>query len=303
VSAILTRGLTKHFGDARAVEELDLDVAEGEIFGFLGPNGAGKSTTIRLLVDLIRPTAGTASILGLDCRDDALAVHARIGFVAGDVALHDQLTGREHLRWLASLRGLRCDREIEALAARFRAELDRPIRALSKGNRQKVALIQAFAHRPEVVILDEPTTGLDPLMQEAFAELAREVAADGRTVFLSSHSLDEVQRLADRVGIIRAGRLVAVESVEALERSAVRHVAVRFAEPVPETVAFDDMAGVADAALDTARRSLRCTVRGDMGTFVATVGRLGVLDLVAEPADLDEIFLDYYRGSDPPAPS
>ena len=209
-AAIATHGLTKRYrADVAALDGLELEVGRGEVFGFLGPNGAGKSTTIRLLLDLIRPTAGTASLLGLDTRRDGVQARRRVGYLPGDLRLADRLTGREQLDSLARLRGTTRPELRDTLVERFGVTLDRPIRELSKGNRQKLGVVQAFMHRPELLILDEPTSGLDPLLQEEFRLLLRETAADGRTVFLSSHSLDEVQHAADRLALIRDGRLSA----------------------------------------------------------------------------------------------
>ena len=231
--AIETRGLSKTYPNGvRALVDLDLRVERGEIFGYLGPNGAGKSTTIRLLLDLIRPTAGRAEILGLDTRADSVGARRSVGYLPGDLRLNDRLSGREQLDSLARLRGGADAATRDRLVERFQCILDRPIRELSKGNRQKLGIVQAFMHRPEVLILDEPTGGLDPLNQGEFRELVRETADDGRTVFLSSHSLDEVQHTADRVGVIRSGHLVDVDSVESLRERSPRHVTIRFGERI-----------------------------------------------------------------------
>jgi ABC-2 type transport system ATP-binding protein len=292
--AIETTGLSKTYGNAvHALVDLDLRVERGEVFGYLGPNGAGKSTTIRLLLDLIHPTAGRASIFGLDTRGDGVATRRRVGYLPGDLRLTDRLTARELLESLASLRGT-VDPELrDAICERFDVVLDRPIRQLSKGNRQKVGLVQAFMHRPDLVVLDEPTSGLDPLLQSEVRTLLRETAADGRSVFLSSHSLDEVQHTADRVGIIRSGRLVDVDAVESLRERSLRHVRITFAEPVDrsELAALD---GVRIASVDgpVVRLSAPETA---MDALVKAVARHRVVDLVSEPADLEEIFLELYR--------
>ncbi len=231
--AIEAAGLSKTYGSGvRALAGIDLRVERGEVFGFLGPNGAGKSTTIRLLLDLIRPTEGRAAVLGFDTRRDSVEVRRHVGYVPGDLRLYDRLTPKENLESLARLRGDGDPSLLPTLIERFDLPLDRPIRELSRGNRQKVGIVQAFMHRPEVLILDEPTSGLDPLLQGEFRELVRETAQEGRTVFLSSHTLDEVQQVADRVGIIRAGRLIDVDQVAALRARSIRHVTLVFAEPV-----------------------------------------------------------------------
>ncbi len=263
--AIETTGLSKTYGgDVRALVGVDLRVEQGEVFGFLGPNGAGKSTLIRILLDLLRPTAGRASLLGVDSRAAGGAARKAVGYLPGDLRLWPRSTGHAQLASLAALRGGDHEREIAALADRLGAQLDRPVRDLSKGNRQKIGLIQAFMHRPSLAVLDEPTSGLDPLVQESFRALARETAADGRTVFLSSHSLDEVQHVATRIGIIRAGRLVAVEAVETLLARSVRHMRLTFAAAV-DSAEFAGLPGVQSAE----RR------RRDRPALGARVGRRG----------------------------
>jgi ABC-2 type transport system ATP-binding protein len=290
--AIETTGLSKTYGgDVRALVDVDLRVERGEVFGFLGPNGAGKSTLIRILLDLIRPTGGSASLLGEDARAGG-AARRSVGYLPGDLRLWPRDTGRAQLASLSALRGGGHDGEIAALAERLGAQLDRPVRDLSKGNRQKIGLIQAFMHRPGLAILDEPTSGLDPLVQETFRSLVREAAADGRSVFLSSHSLDEVQHVATRVGIIRAGRLVAVEAVETLLARSVRHMRLTFGAPV-NAGGFAGLPGVRAAEGDGA--TVRLSVRGSADAVVKHAARHEVLDIVSEPADLEEIFLSYYQ--------
>ena len=208
--------LTKRYGSERGVTDLDFEVRGGEVFGFLGPNGAGKTTTIRLLLDLIRPTSGRVEVFGLDPRRDGLAVRRRLGYVPGDLRLYDRLTGLELLRYFANLRGTGDTGDAATLAADLELDLERPLKELSKGNRQKAGLVQALMHQPDLLVLDEPTSGLDPLGQQVVHELLRRAAGEGRTVFLSSHVLSEVQRIADRVAIVREGRIELVEEVERL---------------------------------------------------------------------------------------
>jgi ABC-2 type transport system ATP-binding protein len=292
--AIETRGLSKTYPNGvRALVDLDLRVERGEIFGYLGPNGAGKSTTIRLLLDLIRPTAGRAAIAGLDTRARAVDARQRVGYLPGDLRLSDRLSGRVQLDSLGRLRGGVDHPTRDALVERFGCVLDRPIRELSKGNRQKLGIVQAFMHRPEVLILDEPTGGLDPLNQGEFRKLIRETADDGRTVFLSSHSLDEVQHTADRVGVIRAGRLVDVDSVESLRERSPRHVTIRFGERV-DPAAFEALSGVQVLESDH-DVVLLAAPEPAMDGIVKTAARHRVVDFVSEPADLEEIFLALYR--------
>jgi ABC-2 type transport system ATP-binding protein len=291
-AAIRTEALTKFYGSRPALVDLDLEVNRGEVFGYLGPNGAGKTTTIRLLLDLIRPTSGRAEVLGLDPRAHSVALHRAVGYLAGDIALYERLTGREHLTYLGNLRGGIDPRTITALAERFDLDLSRPIRELSKGNRQKVGLIQAFMHRPELAILDEPTSGLDPLIQQEFHRLLREVKADGGTVLLSSHVLSEVERISDRVAILRAGRLVTAGTVAAIKAQARRRLEVQFGEPVVPAE-FASLPGVRGVQGEDG--TIQFDVEGSVDALVKALARHTVTSIVSHEPDLEEIFLDYYR--------
>ncbi|MGH2717164.1 MAG: ABC transporter ATP-binding protein [Actinomycetota bacterium] len=294
--AIETEGLTKFFGENRGVEDLSLRVERGEVFGFLGPNGAGKTTTIRLLLDLAHPSRGSARVLGLDSHAGSVNVHRSTGYLPGDLQLFDRLTGAEHIRWFSRARqagGSATDPALASkLVARFGAITDRPVRELSKGNRQKVGLVLALAHRPELAILDEPTSGLDPLVQDEFDHLVREIAAEGRTVFLSSHDLDEVQRVADRVAIIRAGRLVVVDSVEALRRGAPSSIQLRLARPA-DIGPLSSLPGVTHVVADGAALSLQVT--GELAPVLHAIADLDPMDVTARRANLEELFLRYYQ--------
>lgn len=290
--AIETIGLTKHYGSRRALEGLDLVVKRGEVFGLLGPNGAGKTTTIRLLLGLIRPTRGEARVVGMDVRRDGLAVRRLVGYLPGDLRLPERPTARRFLAFLARLRGGVEWRAVTAIAERLSLDLGRRIGELSTGNRQKVGLVAAFMHDPEVLVLDEPTSGLDPLRRHAVLELIAERRAAGRTVLICSHDLDQVERIADRVGMIRAGRLLATEAISELKRRALRRVEVRFAEPVPDLGLLRDVPGV--RVLRASDDSARVEVRGSMGPLIAALARLPVESLTSEAADLEEIFLSYY---------
>jgi ABC-2 type transport system ATP-binding protein len=298
-AVISAERLTKTYGQARGVVDLDLEVLQGEVFGFLGPNGAGKTTTIRLALDLIRPTAGSVRLFGLEARRASVAAHARVGYLPGDFRFYERVTARELLRYFGSLRGLKDVGDAPALAQRFELELDRPIRELSKGNRQKVGLVQAFMHRPELVILDEPTAGLDPLVQREFRRLVLETKADGRTVFLSSHVLSEVQHVADRVGLIRDGRLLVVEAVETLRQRAAVRVEVAFASP-PEPSAFDGVPNVRELARHG--NTVLFALHGEADPLVKALARHRVLGLDSHEADLEDVFLSLYgeEGADAP---
>ena len=291
--AIVTRGLSKRYGSNRGIEDVDLTVQPGEVFGFLGPNGAGKTTTIRLLLDLIRPTSGTAEVLGRDAWRDSVEVRRRVGYLPAELALYDGLTGQQVVRYLANLRG-DVDRDrVRALAERFGADLSRPVRELSTGNKRKVAIVQAFMHDPELLILDEPTSGLDPLVQAEFQRLLREVSDAGATVFLSSHTLDEVDRVADRVGIMREGRLVVVEDLAVLKRIAVRRIELEFADPVGRDL-FDGVDGVREVTVED--RVARLAVEGGLDALIKAAATQRVVDLRSPDVDLEEVFLGYYRG-------
>ncbi|MGI9647874.1 MAG: ABC transporter ATP-binding protein [Acidimicrobiia bacterium] len=294
--AIQTEGLTKHYGETRALVNLDLQIQTGEIFGFLGPNGAGKTTAIRTILDEIRPTAGRASILGMDTHQSSVEIRRHIGYVPGDLAMYPNLTGRDTLTYFANLRGGVDWDFVDQLADRLDADLDKKVGDLSSGNRQKVGLIQAFMNRPAVLIMDEPSSGLDPLVQREFQAMMGEVAAEGRTVFLSSHTLSEVQRAADRVGIIRHGRLIAVEAVAGLRSKAIRKVDLFFDDPVDGAV-FAPLPGVREVAVSDHHVTL--SFDGQMETLLKVVtDRYHLLDITTHEADLEEIFLTYYRDED-----
>jgi ABC-2 type transport system ATP-binding protein len=291
-AVIETDRLCKRYGDARGIEDLTLTVERGEVFGFLGPNGAGKTTTIRTLLDLLHPTSGSARVFGLDSRRDSRAIRARLGNLPGEFAYDERMTGRELLALFATLRGVESLDRADALAERFEANLDRPLRALSRGNRQKIGLIQALFHDPKLLVLDEPTTGLDPLMQEEFLAVVVEHRERGGTVFLSSHDLDEVERVCDRVGIIREGRLVDVEPVSALTRRSYRIVTVEFAEPV-DPAEFERLPGVSELSVDGTRATFKAAA-GALDPVVKALARHPVRDLELAHPSLEEIFLTYY---------
>ncbi len=295
-SVIATEGLSKDFGAGRGLFDLDLEVRPGEVFGFLGPNGAGKSTTMRLLLDLIKPTSGTARILGLDTRAASLEIRARIGFLPGDLAMYPKLTGRAVLDYLAHLRGGVRAGMRDSLAERFGADLDRPIRQLSTGNRQKLGLIQAFMHEPELLILDEPIAGLDPLVQRSFHTLLAEVSAQGRTVFLSSHTLSEVERVTDRLAILRQGRLVVVDSLENLRRVAIQRLEIEFGTPV-DPGAFRRLPGVTEVHADGP--TMIIGFQGAADAVVKAAAAHEVRAIRPREDDLEDIFLRYYQAERP----
>ncbi|MCP4306512.1 MAG: ABC transporter ATP-binding protein [bacterium] len=291
--AIHAEALTKHYGDFPALVDLNLDVKVGEIFGFLGPNGAGKTTMIRTILDEIRPTSGSATIAGLDTHKHTVEIRNHIGYVPGDLALYPNLTGRDTLTYFANLRDGVDWTYVDSLADRLDADLTKKVGDLSSGNRQKVGLIQAFMNKPDVLIMDEPSSGLDPLVQREFQTMMREVASDGRTVFLSSHTLSEVQRVADRVGIIRHGKLIAVEDVAELRSKAIRTVNLYFDETVDGSV-FEPLPGVREIKVEN--HHVTMSFDGQMETLLKVAAeRYSLVDIATHEADLEEIFLTYYE--------
>jgi len=290
-SAIRTEGLSKSYGETLALDRLDLVVRAGEVYGYLGPNGAGKTTTIRLLLGLLRPSAGRAELLGIDAWKDSVAAHRVIAYVAAEPYLWPSLTGMETLEFLARVRG-GVDRAYrETLIDRFQLDTDKKVRALSHGNRQKVQLIAAFASRAELLILDEPTGGLDPLMEMAFRETVNEAKERGQTVFLSSHILSEVEALCDRVGILRAGRLVDQGTLGELRHLSAQTVEVTFDGQVPEPPVLPGVEVERAGA-----NALRFEVTGSVGPLIAALAEYPVVSLESRAPSLEEIFLHHYEG-------
>ncbi len=298
---IVTRGLTKEYGHrplsrsrgalVRALDDLSVEVREGEIFGFLGPNGAGKSTSIRLLLGYLRPTKGSATIFGLDVASEGLEIRRRVGYLPGGIALYDTLTGEAQLDYLAGLYGRGSPRRATLLERLelSAATLRRPVRDYSRGMRQKIGIVQALQHDPELAILDEPTEGLDPLMQRAFYEILDELHREGRTIFFSSHVLSEVERVCNRVAIIRHGRLVALEDVDSLLAHRKRHVELRVRGPIPTLEGVPGISGL------QARDGLvTFQLEGDVAGFLRVIQGSDVADLIIEPAHLEEAFLEFY---------
>ena len=297
---IRTEQLTKSYGSQRGIIEVDLEVNQGEVFGFLGPNGAGKTTTIRTLLDLIRPTSGKAFVFGIESSSDPVAIHRRVGYIPGEFTLYDRLTGGQTIQYFANLRGGVDKAYQESLIERFDIDPKRRYKELSKGNKQKIGLVVALQHRPELLILDEPTSGLDPLVQQSFYQLIREARHEGRTVFLSSHILSEVERTADRVAIIREGRLVKVDSVEGLRDLAHHQVELRFAGSAPMAV-FDTLPGVSEVTAE--EHVLRMRVSGPITPVVRAAAQYELLDFVSREPTLEETFLAQYGHGDGASPA
>ena len=290
-ATIRTEKLTKSYGPHRGIIDVDLEVNPGEVFGFLGPNGAGKTTTIRTFLDLIRPTSGRALVFGIESSVDPVEIHRRVGYIPGEFALYDRLSGGQTMDYFANLRG-GVDRAYQAtLIERLDLDPSRRFKEYSKGNKQKVGLVIALQHRPELLVLDEPTSGLDPLVQQTFFTVLREAVAGGATVFLSSHILSEVEKACDRVAIIREGRLVQVGTVESLRDLAHHQVELRFAGAVP-AAEFEALPGVSDVVLDD--HVLRMRVSGAITPVVQAAARHELLDFVSREPSLEETFLAQY---------
>jgi ABC-2 type transport system ATP-binding protein len=288
---IRTEKLTKAYGSHRGIIDIDLEVTEGEAFGFLGPNGAGKTTTIRTLLDHIRPTSGRATLFGIETTVDPVGIHRRIGYLPGEFALYDKLTGGQTIEYFANLRGGVDATYQKQLLQRLDLDPSRKFKEYSKGNKQKVGLVVALQHRPDLLMLDEPTSGLDPLVQQTFYELIREAKAEGRTIFLSSHILSEVEKTCDRVAIIRDGRLVKVDRTEALRDLAHHEVELRFAGD-PPMGAFAVLPGVSDVTADG--NVLKMRVSGSITPVVREAANYELLDFVSREPSLEETFLAEY---------
>jgi ABC-2 type transport system ATP-binding protein len=290
-AVIKTERLTKAYGEHRGIIDLDLEVAEGEIFGFLGPNGAGKTTTMRVLLDLIRPTSGRAEVFGIETTADPVAIHRRVGYLPGEFDLYDRLTGAQTIEYFGNLRGGIDRAYVSRLIDMLDLDTSRRFREYSKGNKQKVGLVVALQHKPDLLILDEPTSGLDPLVQQTFFGLVREAREEGRTVFLSSHIIAEVDRTCDRVAIIREGRLVQVDSIEAIRTLAFHHVELTFEGPVAPAI-FEGLPGVSDVVVDGHIVTMR--VSGPIGAVVQAAAAHGIVDVVSREPNLEDVFLAQY---------
>jgi len=288
---IETQDLTFYYGKQRGIKDVNLTVEKGEAFGFLGPNGSGKTTTQRLLLDVIRPTSGRATIFGMDCRKQGVELRRRVGYLPGELALYKDMKAEQFFRMYEYLRGAKDSKGYwRELAGRLDLDVSRRIGNFSRGNKQKVGVVSAFMNRPDLLILDEPTGGLDPLVQQTVMDMVREVKADGRTVFFSSHILSEVQAVCDRVGIIRTGQLVATQRVEELFASRLNRLTLIFSE-LPPGGTFD-MEGV--TVLDQSGQSITLEVRENLPKILAAAAQYNILDIETHNVSLEEIFLDFY---------
>jgi beta-exotoxin I transport system ATP-binding protein len=292
--AIYTQGLQKSYGNVRALRGVDLEVGQGEIFGFLGPNGAGKTTTIRCMLDLIRPNGGRMRVLGIDPQADPVAVRARVGYLPGELHFDENMSVESALRYLNSLRAGKADLTyIRHICEHIDLSLKMAIKNLSKGNKQKVGVVQALMHRPELLLLDEPTFGLDPLVQQEVLKLVKEARQEGATVFFSSHILSEVQEIADRVGIIRKGVVVEVAETASLINRSLHRARIRFKQPV-DGDCLNNIPGIKVLSLDNGQ-AMTLQIEGEMDKLIKALAAYPVLDFETERPSLEEIFLAYYE--------
>lgn len=286
--------LTKSYGRQISVEDISLNLKRGEVFGFLGPNGAGKSTTIRTVLNFLHPSKGSISVFGLDSVRDSVRAKRRIGYLAGDIALYDTMTGRKLLRYLASLRGGVDWTYVAELETKLAASLDKPIHTLSKGNKQKIGLIQAFMHKPDLIVLDEPASGLDPLMKQAFYDIVRDASSNGATIFVSSHDLTEVQKICHRIAFIKDGKIVATESIKQADRLGIKRYRVTFTSQ-PTKKQLKEIPGVHDVAMSEGHVVL--SVTGNINEFIKGLSKFNVTDFDSEEVSLEELFIHHYQAT------
>jgi ABC-2 type transport system ATP-binding protein len=290
MDVIETRKLTKYYGKSRGIINLDLDIQEGEIFGFIGPNGAGKSTTIRTLLNFIFPTSGTATIFGMDCVRDSARIKKEVGYIPSEVNYYDDMKVIDLLEYSASFYCKDCSNRIKQLGEAFDVEMDKKIEDLSAGNKKKVAIVQALLHEPKLLILDEPTGGLDPLMQNRFFEVLKEENRRGATIFFSSHILGEVQKMCDRVAIIREGRILKIERVQDLRSAAYKKVKVEFRDRIAEGFKIEGMTGI-----KTNGHQMSFLFSGKMDSLIGKLSELPVANMWLEEPELEEVFIHYYE--------
>ena len=291
-TVIETSKLTKYYGKQVGVIDLDLTVNEGEVFGYLGPNGAGKSTTIKLLLNFINPTSGSMAVFGKDPQKQSTGILGDIGYIPGEIPPNPCILCNEHLKFQASLQGGVDWKYVKKLASRLQVDLAKPIKSLSHGNKQKIAIIAAFMHEPKLLVLDEPTTGLDPLIQQEFYDLVSEVNQAGSTFFISSHVLPEIERMCHRVGILKEGRLMVTEEIETLKKRAVRSLEIQFAKEV-KPKDLEGIRGIRD--LQIKENIAQCKVEGSLDQLIKKISEYEVLNLITQEADLEQVFLDYYK--------
>ena len=291
--AIVLNELTKHYGKHRGINNLSFSVNQGEFFGFIGPNGAGKSTTIRTLMGLIRPTGGSASIFDLDCHSKASVIARDVGYLPSENSYYENMKVRELLQYTADLYGMDCKTKMKELADRLNLDLSRKIADLSLGNKKKVGIVSAIMTSPKLIIMDEPTSGLDPLIQQAFYDILKEENSRGATVFFSSHVLSEVQKLCDRVAILKEGQLIGIQSIKELRESGYRKVSLSAKEAIPRD--FFDLSGIANYAETADKTSVSFMYNGNITAIIDKLHLLHLDDVLLEEPSLEEIFMHYYE--------
>lgn len=285
--------LTKSYSSSIGVENINLELIHGEVFGFLGPNGAGKSTTIRTILNFLQPTAGSIEVFGLDSVEDSVEIKKYIGYLAGDIALYEHMSGRQLLQYLSSLRKNTDWQYVARLEYALEADLERPIKSLSKGNKQKIGLIQAFMHKPKLIILDEPASGLDPLMKQVFYNLVKEAQAEGTTFFISSHDLTEVQKICDRAAFVRDGKLIAIEDInDSRNPLKLKRYFVDFAA-APNKKELAKLPGV--GAVTTKGNDAVFSVTGNVSSFIKALAKYEIVDLKSVEISLEDVFMHYYK--------
>jgi ABC-2 type transport system ATP-binding protein len=289
--------LSKHYGKERGISNLNLEVYAAETFGFLGLNGAGKTTTIRSILNLIKPSSGSAEILGLDAIADSIEIRKNIGYLPGELELFNEMTGKDFLAFMANLRGGVDWSYVEELISNLSAQVTKPIKSLSHGNKQKLGLIQAFMHEPDVLIFDEPTNGLDPLVQEEFHKILKTFKKNNKTIFLSSHVMSEVEEICDRVGIIREGKLIAIEKVEDLKAKKLQSIEIHFTSKVPEGI-FENLTNVSHIEIKDNIAKVKVSGTNNIDSFIKTIANYEVTKIIAPEPNLEEIFLSYFKGDE-----
>lgn len=285
--------VSKVYKGGKGIHDISLEVEAGEVFGFLGPNGAGKSTTIKTILNFINPTSGQATVYGLDSKQDSVQVKTKVGYLAGDIALYENMTGKALIDHMLFVSGQPYTNYIDELIDKLQAQLDRPIETLSKGNKQKIGLILAFMHKPDLIILDEPTSGLDPLMKQVFYDMVLEARDEGKTIFVSSHDLTEVRKICKRAAFIREGKLIKIEDIEGNTNLQIKRIRLTFDSGVPEEINLDSISGVEESKVKD--KSLVVTIRGSVADFLEYIAKFRPNSIETLETTLEELFMDYYK--------
>jgi ABC-2 type transport system ATP-binding protein len=287
------QNVSKVYKGGKGIHDISFEVEAGEVFGFLGPNGAGKSTTIKTILNFINPTSGQATVYGLDSKQDSVKVKTKVGYLAGDIALYENMTGKALIDHMLFVSGQPYTKYIDELIDKLQAQLDRPIETLSKGNKQKIGLILAFMHKPDLIILDEPTSGLDPLMKQVFYDMVLEARNEGKTIFVSSHDLTEVRKICGRAAFIREGKLIKIEEIEGNTNLQIKRIRLTFDSGVPEEINLESVSGVEESKIED--KSLVVTIRGSVADFLEYIAKFRPNSIETLETTLEELFIDYYK--------